>query len=142
MERGRLNVLLIGESEQGWWQLAKHLEQLGCHWWFASTIEEIEALLEVRSIQLVLSTRPVTEGSPLMELLSQPDCSVFYSYPVEDSYLWFQAVPDRRGRLRASALRPSEFAGILDDLVVELQRSIGSGQGDQLVKVSAAGAPS
>ena len=139
MERGRLNVLLIGESERGWWQLTRHLEQLGCHCWFASTIKEIGALLESVPFRLVLSSRPVTEGSALMGLLSGPDRGVFYSYPVESSCLWFEAAPEGRGLLKSSALRPSEFTSTLDNLVAELQKSINSAQGNDLVKARAAG---
>jgi hypothetical protein len=140
MERGRLNVLLIGESERGWGQLTRHLEQLGCHCWFASTIKEIGVVLESVAFRLILSSRPVTEGSALMGLLSRPDCGVFYSYPIESGCLWFEAAPERRGRLKSSALRPSEFTITLDNLIVELQKSISTIQGKNLVRASAAGA--
>jgi len=135
--RGRLNVLLIGESERGWGQLTRHLERLGCYCWFASTIKEIGPLLESVAFRLVLSSRPVTEGSALMGLLSRPGCVVFYSYPVEGSCLWFEAASDRRGRLNSSALRPSEFTSTLDNLVVELQQSINTTRGYDLVNASA-----
>lgn len=56
-----------------------------------------------------------------MELFLGSDCSVFYSYPVEDSCLWFQALPDGSD-CRMSAFRPSEFVEILDRLITEIQR--------------------
>jgi hypothetical protein len=139
MERGRLNVLLIGESERGWGQLSRHLEHLGCHCWFASTMKEIGALLESVAFRLVLSSRPVTEGSALMGLLSRPDRGVFYSYPVESSCLWFEAAPHGRSRLRSSALRPSEFTSALNNLVFELQKSINTAQSNDVMKASATG---
>lgn len=137
MGRSRLNVLLIGQSEHARWQLTRHFEQLRCHCWFASTTKEIAALLDNLPLRLVLSARPVTEGSALMELLSRPGRSVFYSYPVEGGCLWFEAAPDGHGRLKYSALRPNEFPSILNDLVLELQKSMNVAQGNDLVRPTA-----
>jgi hypothetical protein len=112
-----MNVLFICSNRQGCWYLAKHLEQLGCHCWFASSIEELPVLLSQRPFRLVVSTRPVTEQGSLMPLLQAPGRFVFYSFPVEDGCLWFQALPETSTGLCKSALRPSEFLGILDDLI-------------------------
>jgi hypothetical protein len=73
-----------------------------------------------------------------MDLLTRPDCGVFYSYPVESSCLWFEAVPDGPGRLKSSALRPTEFTSALNDLVIELQKSVSTVQCNGLAKPSAA----
>jgi hypothetical protein len=108
-----MNVLFITESERGCWQLARRLEALGCRCWFASNPAEIRMVLEYCDVGLVLSTRPVTEGSQLMSLLTGPKRTVFYSFPVEDSCLWFQATSHGP---RVSAIRPSEFMSILDNL--------------------------
>jgi hypothetical protein len=124
MEQGDVNVLLIGESERSCWQMARHLEQRGCRWWFASTIKEVQSLLDERGFRLVLSTRPVTQGSRLLELFSGFDSSVFYSYPIEDSCLWFQAAPDGRDCRRMSAFRPSEFMSVLDQIIAGMQRDV------------------
>ncbi len=110
-----MNALFIGQSQRAWWHLARHLEERGCSCWFASTNEEVPALLGERPFHFVFSARPVTEGGALMDLLRAPERSVFYSFPVEDSCLWFQAVPSA---LRISALRPSEFMSTLNDLLV------------------------
>jgi len=117
MDRGRLNVLLIGEGQRSWWHLARQLELKGCHCWFASTLEEVGALLDQHPFHLVLSARPVTEQSSLMPLLRGPERSVFYAVPIEDSCLWFQAVPEDVDGRRRSAFRPSEFMSVLDDLI-------------------------
>ena len=74
-----------------------------------------------------------------MRLLSRPDRGVFYSYPVEDGCLWFEALPDARGRLKSSALRPGEFKSTLDNLVVQLQKSISTAQGNDLIDANVAG---
>ncbi len=124
MERSGVNVLLIGESERGCWQLTRRLEKRGCRWWFASTMEEVRSLVDQRPFRLVLSTRPVTQRSPLMDLLSGSDCNVFYSYPIEDSCLWLRAVRDGETWLAAPALRPGEFASALDEIVAELGSTV------------------
>ena len=120
MEQRGVNVLLISESERGCWQLARRVEERGCRWWFASTISEIRSLLDERPFHLVLSTRPVNQGSAIMELLQGSACNVFYSYPIEDSCLWLQAAHRGQACLKAPMLRPSEFASVLDEMVMEL----------------------
>ena len=113
---GLLDVLLINKGQQGWSHLAMQLEQLGCQCWFASTPEDIRALLDRHPFRLILSTRPVTEGSVLMQLLRGPERSVFYSFPVENGCLWFEAFPES-SLAAGSAFRPSEFMSILSDLI-------------------------
>jgi hypothetical protein len=117
----KLNVLLICERPQGVTHLARRLEQLDCLCSFARNTREVSSLLENHSFRLVLSTRPVTEGSVLMSLLRRTSCIVFYSFPIEDGYLWFQALPEASGQLPGSVLRPSEFMSILTDLIGRLR---------------------
>jgi len=112
----QMKVLFIGENERSCWYLVRHVEELGCRCWFASTLAEIRTLLARYAFPIVLSTRPVTEGSPLMELLGGPGRTVFYSFPVEDGCLWFQAIPEVPCVPHDSAYRPGEFTSILDRL--------------------------
>ena len=120
MEGNELDVLMVGGSRQGWWRLAQHLEQLECHCWFALTAEDVQDLLVQRRFRLILSARPVTEGSNLMELLRAPERTVFYSFQVENGCLWFRAMPEIIRGERVSTLRPSEFIGVLDEAVATL----------------------
>jgi hypothetical protein len=117
-EQGNANVLLIVENEQDWWHLARHLRHMGCRLWFASTTEEARTLIAQHPFRLILSTRPVTNRSPLMQMV-EPDCRVFYSIPVEHSCLWVQAAPELVSGPRLSALRPREFTSIIDNLIAE-----------------------
>lgn len=116
MEQCAVNVLLIGENEQGWWHLAKRLGHLGCRAWFASTTEEVRSLMAQHPFRLILSTRPVTKWNPLMQMV-ESECNVFYSIPVEHSCLWFQAAPDAAPSRRVSGLRPGEFMRFLNNLL-------------------------
>jgi hypothetical protein len=119
VEQSSVNVLLIGESEQECQDLARPLEQRGWACWFASRMEDVRSLLDQRPFHLVLSTRPVTQGSALMELLGKAACSVFYSYPVDGSCLWLQASRQGRACLETPAIRPGEFLRTLDRIVAE-----------------------
>jgi hypothetical protein len=119
MEDRALNVLLIGENEQSWWHLTHCLGHLGCRSWFASTIEQVRFLISQHPFRLILSTRPVTGRSPLMQMV-RPECSVFYSIPVEDSCLWFKATAEALPSPCFSALRPREFMSVLCDLISEI----------------------
>ena len=117
----KLEVLLICEGPQGITYLANKLEQLHCSCSFARNVAEIEALLENHPFRLVLSTRPVTEGGVLMRLLCRTSCIVFYSFPIEDGCLWFQALPESSGQHLMSVLRPNEFMSVLTDLIGRLR---------------------
>lgn len=116
MGHGALNVVLIGENAQAWWHLGRHLEQMGCTAWFASTSEEARAVVERHLVRVILSARPVTERSPVIRLV-RPDRSVFYSVPVESGCLWFEAVPEVSSVRPMRALRPAEFMRLLDNLI-------------------------
>lgn len=124
MERAGVNVLLVGENKQGCWHLVRRLEQRGCRCWFATTLKEVQSLLDQNSFRLVLSTRPVTQANPLMDLFRGSDCSLFYSYPVEDGCLWLQPMRDGQACLHTPALRPSEFMSLLDELMTELSTPV------------------
>jgi hypothetical protein len=56
-----------------------------------------------------------------MRLLRRTSCIVFYSFPIEDGYLWFQALPEPGARQPGAVLRPSEFMSILTDLIGRLR---------------------
>lgn len=95
MDQQIINALLIAESQKRGWNLAARLKLLGCKCWVATTREDVRALLRQHPFQLVLSTRPITDRGPLMELLKDDSQRVvFYSFPVAKRFLWFQALPE------------------------------------------------
>lgn len=121
MEQDLLDILVISENQHRCCHLIKALEQLGCRCWFVSTAEEIRAHLDRHGFRLVLSTRPITEGSALMLLLCEAKRSVFYSIPVETGCLWFRAFPEIAAGERLFAVRPGAFKKLLTDLIASLQ---------------------
>ena len=115
------NVLLLGETARGLSYLVCHLEQLGCACAFATSSEEAIALVDRHAFHLILSTKPLHETDPLVAALSESDCTVFFSYPVEDGCWWLPLVRHGQKCLGAPAARPREFVGLLDRLVKEIE---------------------
>jgi hypothetical protein len=112
-----MNVLFIGEDERGCWQLARRLEERGRDGGFAWTSEEIRKLLGRCAFPVVLSARPLIEGSSLMELLRREGRTVFYSLPMEDGCFWFRATREVPHGPRISAFRPNEITNVSGKLI-------------------------
>ena len=121
MSRPAANVLLLGESARGSSYLQSHLEQLGCACAFATSSEEAIALIDRHAFHLILITNPLHETDPLVAALSESDCTVYFSYPVEDGCWWLPLVHHGQKCLGTPAVRPSEFVGLLDRLVKEIE---------------------
>jgi DNA-binding NtrC family response regulator len=122
MTEGKPRVLLIGENSQGSSYLTKRLEGRGCDCRFATSYSEACALLQAEHFDLVLSPMRLRNASvfPLMDLLAGSSMSVFYSHAVEEGCWWLPAL--RRGQrcFGSSALRPSEFVIVLDEVIEEI----------------------
>jgi hypothetical protein len=113
-----INALFIAESQKQGWNLAARLKHLGCKRWVATTREEVRALLRQHPFQLVLSTRPITDRGPLMELLrDDSERAVFYSFPVANRFLWFQALPEFVDGEVPRPLEACELMSLLEGLV-------------------------
>lgn len=123
MSQENIHVLLLGESEMGSAYLARRLEQLGCQSWFARTTEESLALSNGHEFRLFLSTKPLQRNCPVVARLSASGCDIFYCYPVEEGCWWLPLRVDGRDCLGSPALRPSEFMGLLDQVVQRIRTS-------------------
>jgi hypothetical protein len=132
LDRTAINALLIAESHRSWRNFVGRLECLGYKCWVASTMEEARVLLRQRPFRLVLSTRPVTNRGPLMELLREPERAVFYSFPVADSFVWFQAAPAFVDGEVPRTLRLSELMIVLEGLVTCWRSEPSASDGDLL----------
>ena len=122
MELRRPNVLLIGESPQGSWYLAKRLQGRGCECEFAVSYQEACSALMARGFDLVLSPMRLRDGSlfPLIGLLDGSGITLFYSHPVEDGCWWLPALRHGHNCFGSSALRPREFVATLDEAIEEI----------------------
>jgi len=108
-----VKVLLLGEGEEDWSNLALHLEDQGCDCWLAKSTEDALTLLDRQKFHLVLTTKPLLLGNEIVERLEELNCNVFYRYPVGDGYWWLPAMDHGKECLGATALRPREFAGAI-----------------------------
>ena len=120
MKRGYAKVLLLGESANGSFYLLRRLEQCGCDCSFATSAEEAIALFDRHAFQLILSTLPLHDIDPLLDLLGESDCTVFFTCPVEDGCWWVPLVRHGQKCLGTPALLPSEFVALLPGLVKEI----------------------
>jgi hypothetical protein len=119
VDQTTINALLIAESQKRGRNLAARLEHLGCKCWVATTREEVRTLLRQRPFRLVLSTRPITDRGPLMELLKDSQRLVFYSFPVANRFLWIQALPEFVDGEVPRPLGPRDLMSVLGELIAQ-----------------------
>lgn len=123
MRTRTLKALLIGENSQGPSHLATRLQGHGCECSFATSYQEACASLRSQVFEVVLSPmrlRGVTVF-PLIDLLEGSKVTLFYSQAVEQSCWWLPALRHGEKCFGSSALRPSEFVSVLDELIAEIR---------------------
>ena len=120
MSHESVRVLLLGEHAKGSSYLLRRLELLGCDCCFATSTLEAASAIGRRPFHLILSTNILHESDPLLLILGAPNCTVFYSLPVEDGCWWLPLMRNGQKCLGRPALRPSEFVGFLDRVVKEI----------------------
>jgi hypothetical protein len=124
MSEDSVKVLLLGESEAGWFYLARRLEQNGCHCWFVRSTEEAVKLLDGEGFRLILSTKPLHLANSVIARMGELNCSAYYCCPVENGCWWLPVVTHGKKCLGAPAMRPSEFVGALDQIVREAETTV------------------
>ena len=119
-----LKVLLVGESAQGSSYLANRLLVWGCQCEFATSCEEMLALLKDEEIYLVLCPLRLNRRSllPLMDLLEGSHISLFYSLQVEQTCWWLPGLRHGRKCYGSGAVLPSEFISVLDEAVEQIRQ--------------------
>ena len=123
MELRRPKALVIGENPQGSSPyLAKRLQERGCECEFAVSYQEARSLLRAQDFDLALSPMRLRDGSlfPLLGSLNESNITLFYSHAVEDGCWWLPALRHGQQCFGSSALRPSEFVAVLDDVIEEI----------------------
>ena len=119
-----LKVLLVGESAQGSSYLANRLRLWGCQCEFATSCEEMLALLKDEDVYLVLCPLRLNRRSllPLMELFEGSRISLFYSLQVEETCWWLPGLRHGRKCYGSGAVLPSEFILVLDEAVEQTRQ--------------------
>jgi len=121
MSQDVVRVVFLGKSARGASHLLWHLRQRGCHCSFAASAEEAVALFHQCKVHLILSTSRVHQATKIVSLLGRFNCSVFYAYPVEQGCWWLPLMNSGQKCFGAPALRPSEFADVLDQKLKEIR---------------------
>lgn len=118
-----LRVLLIGESARSFSHIAGRLKRTGCNCRFANSYESAHQFLRNEGFDIVLSVVPPRDNaiSSLAGILAGTGASFFYALPVEESCWWLPALRQGERCFGTPALRPSEFANELDEVVREIR---------------------
>ena len=116
-------TLLIGENPQGSSYLATRLRGQGCECTFATSYQEACSSLRSQSFELVLSPMRLRGFTvfPLIDLLAGYRITLFYSHAVEQGCWWLPALRHGEKCFGSSALRPSEFVSVLDEVIAEIR---------------------
>ncbi len=116
------DVLLVGQNFLNAYTLTDRLRRWGFRCHFVSNLREASDLLSSRPVDLVLSNNHLPDGTGfgLVGVLAGLPVTAFLCLPVENSCFWLPAIDDGKECLGLPALRPSEFASALDEMVSRL----------------------
>ena len=118
MTPSRKDVLLVGQGFQSEHALMDRLRRWGFRCHFAGNVRAARQLLSSMRIDLVLSKTHLSDGTGfgLVGVLSGLPVTVFLCLPVENSCFWLPAIDAGKECLGLPALRPSEFASVLEEI--------------------------
>lgn len=116
MDNRTVRVLLVGRSERTFAHVSRYLVQSGCECKFVPSYADGLKVLEENTFDLVLCS-----GQPgiktLVSSLVGSRASVFCAHAVEDGCWWLPVMRDGEECLGSSALRPSEFRTLLEQML-------------------------
>jgi CheY-like chemotaxis protein len=119
------NVLLVGQNFQSAQSLIERLHRwkFRCH--FAANARAAVEMSVSHPVDLVLSNTHLPDGTGyrLLIALAPWPVSAFLCFPVENGCLWLPAMDDGKKCLGLPALRPSEFAKALEEMVRVLSKT-------------------
>jgi hypothetical protein len=127
-ETNKVRVLLVGESPDVFSSCRRRLEASGCHCQFAECRREVWDVLEQRQFDIVLSVHKGGGASTesLGTLLSGSRSTLFYALPVERGCWWVPILRAGEECFGMPALRPTEFASALDELLEQIKTGFAS----------------
>src|SRR6202167_4774285 len=118
------NMLLVGQSFQTRHGLTERLARWGFRGHFVGNMRATRAMLRGGRLDVGLSERPLSDGTgiALLGILAGLAVTAFLCLPVETSCFWLPAIDAGKKCLGLPALRPAEFAKVLE----EMARHLGS----------------
>ena len=127
-ETAKVSVLLVGDSPKVFSSCRRHLDKNGCQCEFAECEREVWSVLEQRQFDIVLSVHKGRSNGAesLGALLSGSRSTLFYALPVENGCWWVSILRVGEECFGAPALRPTEFASVLDEIVERIKAGFAS----------------
>lgn len=117
-----IRVLLLGKHTASS-VLFRHFERYDCECSFAGTVGEGLDLGRTKEFDFVLSTCRMSEAMEIVLSSGSANCSAFCAFPVEESYWWLPLINKGRKCMGEPALRPREFAELLDRMLDDIHRN-------------------
>jgi len=113
------DVLLVGQNLHSAGALTDRLQRWGFRCHVAPNLRTACDLLSSHPVNLVLSNTHLPDGTGfrLLGALAGLPVTVFRCLPVENSCYWLPAIDGGKDCLGLPALRPSEFARGLEEMV-------------------------
>ncbi len=125
MESARVRVLLVDETMSDVSHLVTYLRNLGCLCSISRSLGVACTLVSGEHFDIVLSNF-VPHGADCHELCTLQKgrpVSLFYFYAVEGGCWWIPRICQGQECQGAAALRPSEFASVLEELIANIATS-------------------
>jgi hypothetical protein len=122
-QTAQIRVLLVGDSREVFSACRRRLEVSGCHCEFAECEREVWNVLEQRRFDIVLSVHrgQGARTESLGAMLSGSRTTLFYALPVEKGCWWVPILKVGEECFGAPALRPTEFANALDEVLEQIK---------------------
>jgi hypothetical protein len=119
MEAQKVDVLLIRKGQTGHSPLSNRLARRGCRCRFATSHQQVDAVLAAHHCDLVLGPIRLHGDSlyPLIEQLRGSTSTLFYFLSVEDGCWWLPAVWLGANCFGSPAIHNSEFGTVLDQTI-------------------------
>jgi len=127
-QTAQIRVLLVGDSPEVFSSCRRRLEASGCHCEFAECEREVWNVLKQRQFDIVLSVHRgrSARSESLGALLSGSRTTLFYALPVEKGCWWVPILKVGEECFGAPALRPTEFANALDEVLEQIKPGLAS----------------
>lgn len=121
----QVRVVLVNKAPNCLSHVLRYLEIRDCRYGVAGTYAEAAKLIRQKGCDLLVGPTPLPQGivASLAGPLADDHASFFCAQAVEAGCWWLPVYLRGELCLGAPALRPSEFAGLLDALVNEIRNA-------------------
>src|SRR3984957_5617610 len=127
-QTAQIRVLLVGNSPQVFSSCRRRLMASGCHCEFAECEREVWNVLQQRQFDIVLSVHRGRSAHTESRGAFVPGSrtTLFYALPVENGCWWVPILKVGEECFGAPALRPTEFANALGEVLEQIKAGFAS----------------